>query len=358
MTTTLTYLNRAIDGLRDLGLVPESTEEAPIVALLDRISDLDETKVVAIARTLNQASLFNEVVREQISGMSLANRYEDITGSFNSIRDDARTMVDQLEDGKIDTFEKIANVWMKVTRGDIQSRFEKIKSTYTTLDSVPQKGFYRSSGLEFDNFDLLHREGETVAMSRWMFNRETGKMSIEPWKAFARLNTGGGAAMVPQGTWSYAPRHQPRTKTFTPLRSLVVFRDKTLFGCLQDKKTLFRRDFDLEKGEKFETKWITGWSAGKASREGKMPWRTHRLAEKAAWKTEAFTEQGIVGMVLAGDRVFLAGTKGEIQIRSAEDGALLEKQSLNAPLWDGMAVADGKLFVSTRDGKLFCFGEK
>ena len=135
MATTLTYLNRAIDGLRDLGLVPESTEEAPIVALLDRISDLDETKVIAIARTLSQASLFNEVVREQISGMSLAERYEDITKSFDSIRDDAKSMVDQLEDGKIDTFEQIANVWMKVTRGDIPSRFEKIKSTYLEVAS-------------------------------------------------------------------------------------------------------------------------------------------------------------------------------------------------------------------------------
>jgi hypothetical protein len=135
VATTLTYLNRAIDGLRDLGLVPESTEEAPIVALLDRISDLDETKVVAIARTLSQASLFNEVVREQISGMSLAERYEDITKSFDSIRDDAKSMVDQLEDGEIDTFEKIANVWMKVTRGDIPSRFEKIKSTYLEVAS-------------------------------------------------------------------------------------------------------------------------------------------------------------------------------------------------------------------------------
>ncbi len=135
MATALTYLNRAIDGLRDLGLVPESTEEAPIVALLDRISDLDETKVVAIARTLNQASLFNEVVREQIAGMSLAERYEDITKSFNSIRDDARTMVDQIEDGDIDTFERIANIWMRVTRGDIPSRFEAIKSTYLEVAS-------------------------------------------------------------------------------------------------------------------------------------------------------------------------------------------------------------------------------
>ncbi len=135
MATALTYLNRAIDGLRDLGLVPESTEEAPIVALLDRISDLDETKVVAIARTLNQASLFNEVVREQIAGMSLAERYEDITKSFNSIRDDARTMVDQIEDGDIDTFERLANIWMRVTRGDIPSRFEAIKSTYLEVAS-------------------------------------------------------------------------------------------------------------------------------------------------------------------------------------------------------------------------------
>ena len=67
--TTLQYLDRAMGQLRDLGLVPDTTEEAPIVALLDRITDLDEDKVIAIARTLSQASLFNEVVREQVSAM-------------------------------------------------------------------------------------------------------------------------------------------------------------------------------------------------------------------------------------------------------------------------------------------------
>ena len=39
-------------------------------------------------------------------------------------------MVKQVEDGKVDTFERISNVWMKVTRGDIASRFDKIKETY------------------------------------------------------------------------------------------------------------------------------------------------------------------------------------------------------------------------------------
>ena len=128
--TTLQYLDRALGQLRDLGLMPDETEEAPIVALLDRISDLDEDKVVSIARTLSQASLFNEVVREQVSAMRIGERYEDITQSFNSIRDDAKRMVDQVEDGKVDTFERLGNIWMKVTRGDIASRFENIKETY------------------------------------------------------------------------------------------------------------------------------------------------------------------------------------------------------------------------------------
>jgi hypothetical protein len=61
------YLDKAMSGLHDLGLLPEEGgEEAPIIALLNQIADLDEERVVAITRTLSQASLFNEVVREQV----------------------------------------------------------------------------------------------------------------------------------------------------------------------------------------------------------------------------------------------------------------------------------------------------
>ena len=110
--------------------MPEEVDEAPIVALLEKLTDIDEQKVVAIARTLSQASVFNEIVREQVSQMSVGQRYEKITESFNSIRSDAKRMVEQLDDGQVDTFERINNVWMKVTRGDIASRFDEIKQTY------------------------------------------------------------------------------------------------------------------------------------------------------------------------------------------------------------------------------------
>lgn len=128
--TPMQYLDKAMTSLRELGLVPEQMDEAPIIALLNQISDLDEAKVVGIARTLNQAATFNEVVREQISAMSIGERYEDITGAFDSVRDDAKEMVDQLADGEVDTWERLRNAWMNMTRGDIPGRFQKIKGTY------------------------------------------------------------------------------------------------------------------------------------------------------------------------------------------------------------------------------------
>lgn len=168
MTTPqpLKYLDKALSGLRDLNLVPEKTDDAPIIALIDQISDLDEEKTLAIARTLNQASLFNEVVREQVSGMELGERYEDITNSFNSIRDDAKSMVEQVEDGKIDTWERIGNIWMKVTRGDIPDRFENIKETYLEVADDSQDQIEREHVIlnAYQDFRGALKESEVLAL--------------------------------------------------------------------------------------------------------------------------------------------------------------------------------------------------
>jgi len=136
----LQYLDKAVNAIRDLGIWPEQQAEAPITGLLAQITELDETRVILIGRTLSQASAFNEVVREQVAAMKIGERYEDITKGFDSIRDDAKGMVDQLEDNKIDLFERASNVWMKVSRGDIATRFNKIRDTYleVTADTKDQ----------------------------------------------------------------------------------------------------------------------------------------------------------------------------------------------------------------------------
>jgi len=130
MEKPLQYLDRAMTSIKDLGIWPEQPEEQPITGLLAEITALDENKVILIGRTLTQASAFNEVVRSQVAAMNVGERYEVITEAFNSIRDDAKGMVDQLDDGKLDLLERASNVWMKVSRGDIATRFNKIRDTY------------------------------------------------------------------------------------------------------------------------------------------------------------------------------------------------------------------------------------
>jgi len=139
------YLDQATGALRELGIAPTKADFTPINVLLDKITDLDKDRVAVIARTLSQTEVFNEVVRDQTQAMDIGQRYEDIAKSFNSIRDDAKTMVDQLADGKTDIFERVTNIWMKLTRGDIAARFDQIRATYldvtkSTKDQIEREG--------------------------------------------------------------------------------------------------------------------------------------------------------------------------------------------------------------------------
>ena len=166
--TPMQYLEKAMNGLHDLGLVPQDarTHEEPIVALLNQISALDEGRVAAIARTLSQASLFNEVVRQQVQAMDIGERYEEVTNAFNSIRDDAKSMVDQIQDGRIDTFERLGNVWMKVSRGDIASRFDKIKGTYLDVTSATNDQIQREQRIleAYQDFRGALKQSEVLAL--------------------------------------------------------------------------------------------------------------------------------------------------------------------------------------------------
>ncbi len=145
--SALQYLDRAMGRLRKLGLLTGKSDPVPIITLLDQISDLDEEKVTAIARTLDQSSYFNEVVREQVSGIRIGERYEGITTAFNSIRDDAKALVEQYADGKITTMEKISNAWMKMTRGSIAKRFGRIRKLYLDVASETMNQIKREQAI-------------------------------------------------------------------------------------------------------------------------------------------------------------------------------------------------------------------
>ncbi len=162
------YLDRAIGALRDMGLAPPvgPAAESPITGLLQKIGDLDPDRVAVIARVLNQASNFNEVVREQIGAMTVGQRYEKITEAFNSIRDDARDMVGQLEDGKISTMERLSNMWQHATRGDISGRFATIRDTYVEVSRDTRDQIDREHSIleAYRDFRGALKEAEVMAL--------------------------------------------------------------------------------------------------------------------------------------------------------------------------------------------------
>lgn len=164
--TPMQYLDRALTTLRDLGIVPVKGEEAPINALLQQISDLDADRIAVIARTLNQAANFNEVVREHVSAMSVGDRYKQITDGFNSIRDDAKAMVDQIADGKVSAWERATNSWMKLTRGDVADRFDKIRGIYLSVTKETKNQIEREHAIleAYRDFRGALKQSEVLAL--------------------------------------------------------------------------------------------------------------------------------------------------------------------------------------------------
>ena len=165
--TPMQYLDRALSTLREMGIVPTNKgEEAPINALLHQISDLDQDRITIIARTLNQASNFNEVVREHVAAMEVGDRYRQITEGFNSIRDDAKAMVDQISDGKVSMWERATNSWMKLTRGDVADRFDKIRAIYIAVTKETKNQIQREAAIleSYRDFRGALKQSEVMAL--------------------------------------------------------------------------------------------------------------------------------------------------------------------------------------------------
>ncbi len=172
----LQYLDRALSTLRDIGITPESEQDAPINALLEQITDLSPDKVLIITRTLAQASNFNEVVRSQVQQMDIGERYEQITEAFNSIRDDAKALVDQLADGKISFTENLSNKWRDFRRGTISDRFDDIRGTYKDVAKATKDQIEREQTIleAYRDFRGALKQAEVTALE--LLNIATGKL--------------------------------------------------------------------------------------------------------------------------------------------------------------------------------------
>jgi len=133
------YLDRALNVLEKFGIAPRGDTPQEMIHLLESVKHLDEAKVLAIADVIKHMSTFNEMVRENVASVTVGNRYLEITQMFDSVREDSKTLIAQLDDGRISTTEKMQNWWMKIRRGTPSDRFEKISEVYTGVSKDTRK---------------------------------------------------------------------------------------------------------------------------------------------------------------------------------------------------------------------------
>ncbi|MCB1230279.1 MAG: PQQ-binding-like beta-propeller repeat protein [Verrucomicrobiae bacterium] len=123
----------------------------------------------------------------------------------------------------------------------------------------------------------------------------------------------------------------------------------------------------------FSGKWITGWEAAQRGGKGEKPFRTYRIAEGPKWMVDAFTSaeekakpfkpgtqltNDIHAMALAGNGLLYAVHRdGRLKAFDTTDGSVVAEAQVPAPMWDGLAIAQGKLYLSTLSGELVCFGK-
>lgn len=159
------YLDRALGALAKLGFPVKVKTESAVMPLLEDVSVVDEPGALVIGRTLQNAEVFNEIVRDQVSNMHTGERYEKIARAFDTIIEDAKIMVEQLSDGKLDFSEKLRNMKMKLTRGSIHSRFLKIRETFTAVTSDAKSEIERENIIlgAYLDFRGALKEAEVVA---------------------------------------------------------------------------------------------------------------------------------------------------------------------------------------------------
>jgi outer membrane protein assembly factor BamB len=215
---------------------------------------------------------------------------------------------------------------------------------------------------------LLTHVGGAVGMGAWTFDAKTGKTVKRP---RGRSMTFGASGFL-DSDW----------RVFSNTKNRLRWSDGRASGEL------------LTSGEK----WTCGVSAlaprGYRSHGPKLGMGDYALFGKTGARDAGWTVRmplQMYAMVMAGDTLFVAGTPdvvipglretkdrkerakliaslpeetfnpkgGELWAFSAADGKELSTLKLDAaPVFDGMAAAGGKLYLSTRDGRLRCFGAK
>ncbi len=159
------YLDQALSTLDELGISTRDDVPQELISLLEEVKHVNEAKAMAIANTIRHMSTFNALVRDNVENINVGHRYLEITQMFDSIREDSKMLIAQLDDGKISVPEKAQNLWMRMRRGTPSARFEKIVDKYQDVSKDTREQLERESTIMngYIDFRFALKEAEVLA---------------------------------------------------------------------------------------------------------------------------------------------------------------------------------------------------
>lgn len=178
------YLDRALSTLEKFGLGTKGAPDNELINLLEDVKHLDESKAIAIAEVLKHMSTFNQLVRDNVENIAVGDRYIEISQMFDSIREDSKRLINQLEDGKFSASEKVSNWWMKLRRGSPSDRFDKIEGLYKNVSKDTKDALAREQEImdAYIDFRFALKEAEVLAGDLYDLQipiLEQSKMALE-----------------------------------------------------------------------------------------------------------------------------------------------------------------------------------
>ena len=215
----------------------------------------------------------------------------------------------------------------------------------TTVTDYDLRHWYGRLGWDYEPTDLMVLDGETPALSRARIGARGGRASVKVNRdagAFYRNNAG---AYVPMGLWSYA---KANSRSYAK-RPLYVFRDRVLYGPVPSMQ-----NGKLGSDSSGIHACILATTPPKTDGHEWTPY-LHLASLTKNWSAKVGKSQA---MVQAGERLFVANQQGMIRVLSVKDGSQLGEHRLDGkPVWDSMAAAYGRLYVSLAEGGVACLGD-
>jgi outer membrane protein assembly factor BamB len=236
-------------------------------------------------------------------------------------------------------------VAVKPGTGELIWKKQILKDLYGDARSVGQ------------GYTMLVGDGKRVCLNTAFFDyekgavRPDGKATMLYYKTPHRILRGQQLGLL-NGEWRrHASTFRTTSWSYGPLTQrwnlLIVFNSKRVFGFRASKLNGQRGDMRITKSE------LVALDA-----QSKMV--------EPAWSVNIKPPFQIEAMILAGNTLIAAGPLNGanpkdtvVRMLSAENGKKLNEIKLDTPtVFDGMAAANGRLYIATQDGKVLCFGKK